>query len=184
MTVTVDQYHQMIELGVFATDDRFELLEGSVVSRPTRDPKNATAMQLVREMLRMRLPPGWHTRTQSGFTTSDSEPEPAAAVVRGEATDYLARHPGPSDAALVVEVSNARLDMDRMVKGRLYARAGVAVYWIVNVADGCVETYCEPSASGADARYVHRKTFGPGECVPLCVDGLALDPIPVNDLVP
>jgi hypothetical protein len=125
--VTVDDYHRMIGAGLFVRDERFELLEGSVVHRPTRDPPNAAVSNLLREELDARLPPHWHTRTYAGFTTADSEPEPSAAVVRGGARDYMTRHPGAADAALVAEVSNVRLELDRTVKERIYARARVSV---------------------------------------------------------
>jgi len=59
----------------------------------------------------------------------DSEPEPDVVVIRGAPRDSLADH--PSTAALVVEVADSRLRFDRTVKGRLYARAGIADYWIV-----------------------------------------------------
>ena len=182
--VTVDEYHHMIDAGFFVDDDRFELLEGEIVARPTRDPPNATTMQLVRRALDNRLPPGWHTRTQCGFTTGDSEPEPAAAVVRGEPLDYWARHPGPSDAALVVEVSNARLALDRDVKGRLYARARVGEYWIVNLIDDCIECHSDPAGAGASAGFRSKAVFRPGERLALRVDERDLDPIPVNEILP
>lgn len=36
------------------------------------------------------------------------------------------------------------LARDRGQKQRIYARAGVPEYWIVNVEDRCVEVRCEP----------------------------------------
>jgi Uma2 family endonuclease len=181
--VSVEEYHRMIDCGFFVNDDRFELLEGGIVPRPTRDPPNATTMQLVRRALESRLPPGWHVRTQSGFTTEDSEPEPAVAVVRGGPQDYVVRHPGAADAAVVVEVSNARLDLDRSIKRRLYARAGVTAYWIVNLCDLRVEVYKDPRKSEAGASYLRQEKSLPGQTVSLRVGGVDLL-IPVDDILP
>ena len=56
--------------------------------------------------------------------------------------DYVLRH--PSQPALLIEVSDSSLALDRHHKGSLYARAGVADYWIVNLIDGVLEVCREP----------------------------------------
>ena len=60
----------------------------------------------------------------------------------GGRRDYELAHPeGP---ALLVEVSESSLDDDRGAKAALYARAGVAEYWIVNLVGGSLEVRREP----------------------------------------
>ncbi len=71
-----------------------------------------------------------------------SEPEPDVAVVAGEPEDYIAAH--PSTAALVVEVADASLPLDRRFKATIYARAGLREYWIVNLVDRVLEVHREP----------------------------------------
>ena len=46
---------------------------------------------------------------------------------------------------LVVEVSESSLAFDRAHKGSLYARAGLAEYWIVNLIDRVLEVYRNPA---------------------------------------
>jgi Uma2 family endonuclease len=53
---------------------------------------------------------------------------------------------------LVVEVADSSLAKDRLRKGGLYARAGIADYWIVNLVDGVVEIYRRPERA-ASRRY-------------------------------
>jgi Uma2 family endonuclease len=65
------------------------------------------------------------------------------AVVRGRHADY--RHAHPARAALILEVAESSLAFDRVQKGSLYARAGVADYWIVNLVDSVVELYRNPA---------------------------------------
>jgi Uma2 family endonuclease len=70
-----------------------------------------------------------------------SVPDPDVAVIPGAPTpagDY------PTTALLVVEVSDTTLRHDRGRKARMYARAGIADYWIVNLVDGQVEVHREP----------------------------------------
>jgi Uma2 family endonuclease len=61
-----------------------------------------------------------------------SAPEPDAAVVPGGPRDYTATG-HPTTALLIVEVSDTTLSYDRGRKASLYARAGIADYWILNL---------------------------------------------------
>ena len=90
------------------------------------------------------------------------EPEPDVAVVPGSFRDYAGGH--PSQPVLVVEVSDSSLALDREHKGSLYARAGIADYWIVNLVDGALEVYRAPSPDPAASfgwRYRSGETLGP-----------------------
>ena len=145
---SVDEYHRLIRDGYFDDRERIELLEGWIVPKMTKNPAHDVAIDLGQEVLRGVVPGGWRVRGQSAVTTKDSEPEPDLAVVRGQVRDYRDRHPGPGDMALVVEVADSSLSRDRGLKLRIYAKAGVPVYWIVNLVDGLVEVYTEPDEGG------------------------------------
>jgi Uma2 family endonuclease len=77
----------------------------------------------------------------------ESEPEPDVAVVPGGARDYLTAH--PSQPALLVEVAESSLALDRGEKAGLYARAGVADYWLVNLVDEVLEVHRRPAPDPA-----------------------------------
>jgi Uma2 family endonuclease len=181
--VTVEEYHRLADLGVLTEDDRVELLEGVISPKMVDNPPHDGTVDLVDETLSSRLPAGWRTRIQSAITTEDSEPEPDVAVVRGEARDYLERHPGPADIGLLVEVADSTLDRDRD-KRRIYARAGIDIYWIINLVDACVEVYSEPSCAGAEPTYAQAEKYTAGEAIPFVVGGEALGSIRVADLLP
>src|SRR5262249_16346423 len=103
---SVDDYHRMIQAGILTEDDPVELLEGGIVPKRPRNPPHDGTIQIAVEVIRQRLPAGWQVRVQSAITTADSEPEPDLAVVRGDTRTYLARHPGPADIGLLIEVAN------------------------------------------------------------------------------
>jgi len=67
------------------------------------------------------------------------------AVVAGGPLQHLGAH--PRFAALVVEVAESSLAYDRREKALLYARAGIAEYWIVNLAERRLEVHREPAPS-------------------------------------
>jgi len=181
---SVDEYHSLIAQGYFAHDERFELLEGLIVHKMSRDPLHDAYLAQGRRLLNFRLPAGWHIRVQSAVTTLDSEPEPDLAVVRGTELDYLSHHPGPAEVSLIVEVSNTSLTEDRNWKGMLYARAGFEVYWILNLNHARIEVYSDPSGPDADPTYRRRQDYGIGQLIPLTIDGIAVAPVPVAELLP
>jgi Uma2 family endonuclease len=181
---TVDEYHRMIDAGVFGGDERFELLEGWIVAKLTRKPPHDATIELLTDVLRDRLPAGWRVRVQSAITTADSEPEPDLAVVRGGPRDYLKRHPGPADLAMVVEVADSSLADDRSLEARLYARAGIPAYWIVNLVDLRVEVYTDPTGLVASPSYRSERAYGVGDAVPLIVEGREVARIDALEFLP
>ena len=128
---SVEQYHDLIHKEVLASGEPVELLEGLLVTKMTRNPSHRIALAHLRDLLVTRMTDNWHLETQEAITLESSEPEPDLTVVRGQVDDYPDRHPSAADVALVVEVSDSTLVYDRGIKRRIYARAGIAEYWIV-----------------------------------------------------
>jgi Uma2 family endonuclease len=151
----------MIRAGIFGPEERLELVEGEIVEMSPQDPPHSVGVQLVGEELRREFPAGFHVRAQLPMALSDdSEPEPDLAVVRGDIRDYVAEH--PATAVLVVEVAYSTLVFDRRRKARIYARAGIPDYWIVNVPRRVLEVYREPRPDGT---YAQVRRFGESDSV-------------------
>ena len=181
---SVAEYHRLIELGMLTEDDNIELLEGYLVHKMSRNPPHDAAIQKgMKRWLRV-LPAGWDLRVQSAITLTESEPEPDFTIVRGDENDYLARDPTAADIGLVVEVSDSTLPGDRDDKGRIYARAGIPCYWIVNLVDGQIEVYTSPSGPVADPKFAQRVDHRPGDSVPLILGGTTVVQVAVQDLLP
>jgi Uma2 family endonuclease len=181
---TVDEYHHMIESGLFAAEERVELVEGWIIPKMTRSPNHDMVIELIESALRRRIPEGRRIRLQSALTISDSEPEPDIAVVKGEIRSQRGRHPGPQETALVIEVSDSTLSYDRALKARVYARAGIPVYWVVNLAASQIEVHSNPSGPSAEPAYQSRQIHAASDSVPVIINGLELNPIAVADLLP
>jgi len=182
--LTVAQYHAMVGSGILTEDDPVELLEGCLVPKMPKRPRHRATTRLIRAELEKRVPPGWYVDSQEPITTANSEPEPDVMVVRGDTRDYLDRHPGPGDLALVVEVADAPLDRDRSLKQRVYAAVGVPVYWIANLRDQRIEAYADPHDPAGSPGYRDQRGFGPEDLVPLVVDGREIARVAVRDLLP
>jgi Uma2 family endonuclease len=181
---TVDAYHRLIQTGVFDSDNPIELLDGWLVAKMPKNPPHEFALRRIDKWFSRLLPAGWHTRPQSPITTLDSEPEPDEAVVRGEDSDYRARHPGPKDVAAIVEVSDTTLQKDRKIKGPVYASASIPIYWIVNLQERQVEVYTDPSGPDASPCYRNRQDYGIDDSVPIVIEGTEVGQVPVKELMP
>ena len=101
----------------------------------------------------------------------------------GSFRDYVAGH--PSQPALVVEISESSLALDRHPKGSLYARAGVVDYWIVNLVDQALEVHRDPGPDPAAPfgwRYRSIEVLrAEGFASPLASSGARVD---VRDVLP
>jgi Uma2 family endonuclease len=182
--LSVQKYQEMIQKQILTEQDPVELLEGWIVTKMPRYPAHDTAIDLTEAALRPVLPAGFRIRVQNAITTSDSQPEPDIAVVTGDLRAYASRHPGPEEIALLVEVADSSLDTDRSDKARVYARAGVLVYWIVNLVDRQVEVYTDPDQRSTPPAYRRRDTYLPGQSIPVLLKGQTIAQIPAQELLP
>ncbi len=178
---SVAENQELIRSGAFPEEPRHELLEGWITAKMTKSPAHEVAIDQIQEILRARLPGGFRLRIQSAVDTVDSQPEPDLAVARGQARDYLDRHPGPADVPLVIEVADSSLARDRGLKARVYARAGITNYWIVNLVDRQIEVYTEPTDQ---ATYARVETVGPDGAIRMVINGAEVGPIAARDLLP
>jgi len=177
------EYGRLVGLGIF-TGERLELLDGLLVVKEPQGSSHAAIVGHIGQVLRSSFGEGWHTRLQAPLALDEeSEPEPDVAVVAGGYRDYLHAH--PATAALVVEVADSSLRLDRRLKAGLYARTRLQEYWIVNLVDSVLEVHREPQPD-ADSAYgwAYRSVEilrSPAMVTPLAAPGVL---IPVADLLP
>jgi Uma2 family endonuclease len=191
VALTVEQYHRMIEQGILPEGEPTELIDGLLVRKDRSDegggpmahgPRHSLTLKRLERLLRAVEGHGCHLHPQLPVTlAATQEPEPDLAVVRGAPEDFLAHHPGPADVLAVIEVSDSTLEYDRTTKQRLYAVAGIGVYWVVNLPEGHVEVYQQPGP--ATGRYAVRTDFRPGQVVRLPL-GAAFTEVAVSDILP
>jgi Uma2 family endonuclease len=148
------EYHQMWDLGWF-TDRFVELIEGEVIETPQPSNAHCVSTDRAAEQGRAAFGRGFWVRMQMPLDLSPlSEPAPDVAVVAGERDTFTST---PTTALLVVEVSETALRYDRRPKAGLYARAGIADYWIVNLPDRRLEVHRQP---GQDPGRPHGYGYG------------------------
>jgi len=180
---SVAEYHRLIDTGFLGEDDPVHLLEGNMVLRtPPNPPHSNSVTRSIRTLVRI-LPDAWQLRSEQPITLPDSEPQPDITLALGDHTTFRNRHPGPSDIGLLVEVADTSLIVDRVDMGRIYARAGLPVYWIINIVDRQVEVYTDPRPNAPVPAYATRTDYRPGDVVPLILDGQQIARLLVDELL-
>jgi Uma2 family endonuclease len=178
--MTVDQYERLVELGVL-DDPKVELIQGLLVTKMSKNPPHTIATGRFVRHLDGLLPVGWHLRKEEPVRIPDfDEPEPDIAVVVGVLEDYLERHPGPGNLAMLTEVAESSLDRDQDEKKAAYARAAIPYYWIVNLVDRQVEVYADPRGG----RYQDCHIYPAGSEVPVVIAGTEVGKIAVDAILP
>jgi Uma2 family endonuclease len=181
---SVSEYHRLTEIGILTEDDNLELLEGYLVNKMSRNPPHDCAIHLMAGAMMAANVKEWCVRVKSAITLADSEPEPDVTLARGSARTFAAHHPSPSEIGVVVDVADSTLLGDRSDKGRIYSRAGIGSYWIVNLIDRQIEVYEQPSGPTAAPAYGKTTIYRPGDSVPLMLDAAIVSTFSVNDLLP
>ena len=182
--LSVDQYHQMIEVGVLNASDNVELLEGLLVPKMGKKRLHSFVTGMLVELLRQLCGARFFVDSQEPVSLADSEPEPDVVVVRGSRQDYQASHPRADQIPLLVEVADTSLAQDEGLKMRIYARTNVTLYWLVNLVNRDVTVFSQPSGPSIAPGYGQQRVFRIGEMLPLQLDGEKPGEIAVRDLFP
>ncbi len=144
-----DRYHTMIESGIIGEDERIELIEGEIVTMSPIGSEHSGIVDQLSEILVDQLAKRAVVKVQGPIQLDEhSEPEPDIVLSKPRRDYYKRSLPTPADVLLVIEVADSSLAYDRTVKMPLYAQAGIAEAWIINLIDRWIEVYRDPSPAG------------------------------------
>lgn len=175
--ITVDHYYRMADAGLFAPDERVELINGEIIDMRPMGSRHASALEQLLSDLKAALGAHAFVRPQLPLRLSDdSEPQPDIAVVVPRVDRYRKAHPGPSETLLVVEISQATLRYDREVKVPLYARHGIAEAWVIDLGANRLHAFSSPR----DGTYRVAETAALGSRLLVAVPGVTIDLAPLS----
>lgn len=165
----VDEYHRVIEVGIFGKGDWIELIDGDLIDMAPIGQGHAAIVGGLNEALFTACAGRTIVWPQNPIQLDpSSEPQPDLAVLRRRADFYATgERPGPADVLLLVEVADSSLRFDQRVKFPLYSRAGIAELWVVDLQRRVLHAYRKPDGDA----YGEVTTHQPGDQV-----GLALAP--------
>lgn len=128
---------------------KLELVEGELISKVGKKRPHVIALALVQEWLMGTFGPKFVNAEAPIDVSPDdnptSEPEPDLFVLNRPHPQFLRSNPGPADLLLVVETAETTLGFDLTTKARLYARAGIEDYWVVDLSGRRVVVHRDPS---------------------------------------
>lgn len=158
--ITADEFEQMGRAGIFHPDARLELLEGEIYQMSPIGSPHAACVDYLSTLFNRHFGDRVIVRVQNPIRLHDfSEPQPDVALLRWRDDFYRSAHPTPADVLLVIEVADTTVETDRSYKMPLYASAGIAEAWLVNLPEERIELFAEP-AGGA---YQISRIFSRGE---------------------
>lgn len=180
---TVDEYHKLIQTGILRSGEPVELINGWIVPKMPSNPTHASIIRRLDRRFQRLFTESVVVSVQQPITTADSEPEPDLALCAGPEEVYFTTHPTPARIHLVVEVSDTSLAYDLGEKLRLYARAMIPVYWVIDVEHRQVIVLSDPRG-GRHPTFRSRTEYTPGQRVPVVIAGAQVGRIAVNEILP
>lgn len=159
---SVDDYEQMLAFGILKEADHVELIRGEIVEKMPKGSRQARCVNRLFRHLLAVVGNRWLVSSQNPVRLDGSEPEPDGMLRRPRADEYENANPESSDVGIIIEVADSSFETDRTSKLTLYAEAGIAEYWIVNLIDECIEVHCQPKPDGIDGE---RRVLSTGETI-------------------
>lgn len=158
-----DRYMQAAAAGAF-DGRRVMLIDGEVLQMSPMNDPHAHGIVLTYYALSAVFGAGFTVRVQMPMRLLGAhDPEPDVLVLAGGPRSNPTH---PTSALLVVEVADSSFDYDTQDKANLYAAAGIADYWVVDVAGQALFVFRDPTPEPS-ARFGHtyrnRSRLGPTE---------------------
>jgi len=174
---TSAEFHRLIDAGFIREGSGAFLWDGEIIEPMARKRPHINAEKYLERILNTLYPDDAWTVDQDStlFLRDGCEPQPDLMVLRGPRSRYHDRVPTPADVELLVEVAHSTYPFDAGEGLAAYARAGIAPYWIVNLAARRIEVYTDPDPG--QGAYRSREDYGPGTTVPLGGHGVAVDDV-------
>jgi Uma2 family endonuclease len=168
---SLQDYHQMIETGIL-DERKVELVRGEIIEMSPEGAPHSSYCSEIGEYLRRILGDRVKVREAHPITLPNtSEPEPDLAIVRTSSTLYRDRNPYPEDIFWLIEIANSTLAKDLGIKKDLYADAGIAEYWVINLQASVLVVFRDLTTEG----YRSTTSFTSGTISPLALPDLAID---------
>jgi Uma2 family endonuclease len=126
-----------LEASGLLEQERLELVDGELISKMGKNRPHVNALAMMYRRL-MHIFGESFVNSEAPIDVSPednptNEPEPDLIVLNREYTSFRAGNPQPQDLSLVVEIADSTLAFDLSTKARLYARAGIIEYWVLDV---------------------------------------------------
>jgi len=147
---TIDEYERLSDLGFL--EGSYELIEGEIIEKMGQNRTHINLIMFLTQWL-LDMFGRDHVQAQGPVvitreTGKESKPEPDLAALNAPLSHYTKRNPSAADVALLIEVSDTTRESDLGTKADMYARAGFADYWVIDVQAEQIVVHRDPTAKG------------------------------------
>lgn len=130
--------------------ERLELIEGELLTKMGKKRAHVNSLTLLQNWL-VSVFGGEYVNPEAPIDVAPednptNEPEPDLIVLTRPLRDFPVSNPQPTDLRLVVEVSDTTIAFDLTTKAKLYARAGIPEYWVLDIANRRLIVHRDPHA--------------------------------------
>ncbi|HAC66251.1 MAG TPA: Uma2 family endonuclease [Cyanothece sp. UBA12306] len=178
---TINQYHQMVNVGILTPQDRVELIQGEIIEMSPIGLKHAACVNLLANLFPQKLGTQIIVSVQNPIQLNDySEPQSDVVLLKPLPDFYGLEIAKSKDIYLLIEVADTTITTikyDKEVKLPLYAVSSIPEVWIIDLNSQCVEVYLQPHQN----MYQNYSKFNPGQKLS-CLNFPNLN-IDVNDLL-
>ena len=154
---SIKEFIKMAEAGILYEDDRLELLDGEIIQMAAIGSYHAGCVLGLTKFFSGVVGEDVLVNVQNPFKIDDDTLfEPDLVILRPRADLYMTSYPTPSDALLIIEVSDSTINYDLNVKIPRYASGGAPEVWQVNLQHDLVDSYSDPDTASGRYRNVRR----------------------------
>jgi Uma2 family endonuclease len=165
--LTVEQYHLMAKSGILSPDERVELIEGELIAIAPIGCVHAALISWLIEALAHRTQGRAIAWVQNPIWLDRySEPQPDFALLRYRPDRYKHSLPSAAEVLFLAEIADSSVFYDRKIKGPLYARHGIAEFWLIDIPARLIQVHLEPEQVTSCYRIV--QTVSEGLLAPRC----------------
>ena len=132
---SIEDYYKMAEFGIIKPNEKLELINGEIYVKRKQTPKHSAYKTRINRLFFTLDIPAIISTGQPLRLNNWNEPEPDIAVLKYRNDFYAENHPTEKDTFFVIEVAEKTVHFDQSVKSKVYAKANIFDYWIINLVD-------------------------------------------------
>ena len=141
----VEDFRRMTEVGILPEESGWEIIDGYLIDKMSIGSRHASTVKRLNRKLSLLIGDRAIISVQDPIHIDEyNEPEPDIALLNLREDFYAESHPTLEEVLLVIEVADSTVEADRTIKKTLYAEAGIAEFWLVNLKENTVERYSSP----------------------------------------
>ncbi len=172
----------VLEASGILDQQNLELIDGELIDKAGKKRPHVNALvKMTVWLLKVFREDRVNPETPMDMAPEDNpsnEPQPDLIVLNRPSDEFKSAPPQPDDVALVVEIADTTLRFDLTVKAGLYARAGIAEYWVLDLNARRLIVHREPDPAG------YRSVIAYSELEKVAPQSAPQSEISVSELIP